>query len=463
MSDSHCDEYQPLMSTGPLMRAARDFLTALRGLTLRGRGFLAAGVTSVTCAIVIGEEDLLRVGLLLVALPVCAAAFVCRTRYRLACGRGMGSIRVAAGDDVGVALRVDNLGARRCAPVRVTDEVPYELGGPVSFALDRIEAGGSRELAYTVRAHHRGRYQVGPLSVQLRDPFGLCELRRSFRTQGEVIVTPAVERLSVSLPIGPMGGRGELARRAAGHGTVGWSLRAFRPGDDLRRVHWRTSARVGELMVRREEQRRATGASLLLDTRDEAWLGEGPGSSFEWAVGAAASVAAHLSRRGQPVRLLRASSAPGTVEASGAAALLDELAVVEREPVESLRGAARAFGGERGGLMIVVLGRTGQAEAAALAAARPAASPAIAILVDVDSFSPRRRAARSSDLEACRATLAGRGWNVLVAGYGDQLAHRWSAAGTAAASRSNGSAQPAWATARAGAPTAGGPVPEGVR
>ena len=74
--------------------------------------------------------------------------------------------------------------------------------------------------------------------------------------------------------------------------------RAYRDGDELRRVHWRSTARYGELMVRREEQRWQDRAVLILDSRRSAHIGSGPSSSFEFAVSAAASIGVHLARSG---------------------------------------------------------------------------------------------------------------------------------------------------------------------
>ena len=84
-------------------------------------------------------------------------------------------------------------------------------------------------------------------------------------------------------------------------------MRDYRRGDDLRRVHWRSSARTGELMVRREEQPWQSRATLFLDNRARSHRGQGVASSLEAAVSAAASVAMHLSSRGFAVRLVTAA------------------------------------------------------------------------------------------------------------------------------------------------------------
>ena len=84
-------------------------------------------------------------------------------------------------------------------------------------------------------------------------------------------------------------------------------MREYRRGDDLRRVHWRSSARVGELMVRREEQPWQSRATVFLDNRGTSHRGQGAACSLEAAVSAAASIAVHLTHRGYTVRLVTAS------------------------------------------------------------------------------------------------------------------------------------------------------------
>nr|MDT0666463.1 DUF58 domain-containing protein [Micromonospora sp. DSM 115978] len=159
-----------------------DFVAALRGLTVRGRCFVSAGATCCLIAFILGEHDLLRVGVLLLFLPVAAAAFVCRTRYRLACTRRIDPPRVQAGGPVSVRIRLDNVSRMRSSALLVEDEAPHRLGSRARFVLDKIEPGGTRDLSYRLRAQLRGRYQIGPMSIRLTDPFGLCELSRAFRS-----------------------------------------------------------------------------------------------------------------------------------------------------------------------------------------------------------------------------------------------------------------------------------------
>ncbi|MGW5640700.1 DUF58 domain-containing protein, partial [Streptomyces sp. NPDC003832] len=187
------------MSTGGTGQAEADrgeqggLRTALSGLTTRGRSFLAAGVAAAICAYVLGQSDLLRVGLLLAVLPLVCATVLYRTRYRVAGSRRLSPARVPAGSEARVHLRMDNVSRLPTGLLMLQDRVPYVLGPRPRFVLDRVEAGGRREVSYRVRSDLRGRYPLGPLQLRLSDPFGMCELTRSFSAHDTLTVIPRVE------------------------------------------------------------------------------------------------------------------------------------------------------------------------------------------------------------------------------------------------------------------------------
>ena len=277
------------------------------GLTVRGRAFLAAGVTAIVCAIILGQPALTRVGVLVLALPLITAAVIGRSRYRLALVRTVNPQLVAAGQPARVTLALTNEGRTPSGVLLLEDHVPYVLGTRPRFVLEGIGHGWRRHVTYQVRSDVRGRFEIGPMTVRVTDPFGLIELGRAFHTTVPLTVTPR----TVALPHIPLGGAwtgsGDNRPRAFATGSAeDVTVREYRRGDDLRRVHWRSSARVGELMVRREEQPWQSRATLFLDNRLRAHRGQGVASSLEAAVSAAASIAVHLSQRGFTVRLVTA-------------------------------------------------------------------------------------------------------------------------------------------------------------
>lgn len=413
--------------------------TALGGLTLRGRGLIAAGLAAGACAVVLGQRDLLRVAILLVALPLISAAVVSRTRYRVASDRRVEPLRVPAGQPARVRLTLENVSRLPTGLLLLEDDVPYILGSRPRFVVDRVEPRGVREIAYTIRSDVRGVFTVGPLTVRLSDPFGLCEMSRSFASTARFVVTPQVH----ALPTVPLGGEwsgsgDSRSKSIAAAGDDDIATREYRHGDDLRRVHWRSTARLGELMVRREEQPWQSRATVLLDTRRGSHLGEGPASSFEWAVSAAASTAVHLFRRGFAVRLVTDT---GAVVGGGAEGhltvgdvegmVLDALSVVTPSKNETLREAAPALrrgGGD--GLLVAILGRLEAEELTALTRLRHGTTTAIGVLVDVASWGTRAPAARASQTprvayENSAMLLRRSGWRVLTPGATDTLPAIW--------------------------------------
>ena len=101
---------------------------ALSGLTVRGRAFVAAGVTAIVCAIVLGQPSLSRVGVLVLALPLVSAYFIGRSRYRLALVRTVNPQLVAAGQPASVSLSLANEGRTPSGILLLEDHLPYVLG-----------------------------------------------------------------------------------------------------------------------------------------------------------------------------------------------------------------------------------------------------------------------------------------------------------------------------------------------
>jgi uncharacterized protein (DUF58 family) len=404
---------------------------ALRGLTTRGRCFVAAAMASAVAALILGEKDLLRVAALLAVLPVLAAGYVGRTRYKLACTRTLDPHRAQVGASARVVLRLQNLSRLPTGTLMLEDRLPYALGSRPRLVLERLGAHKASSVAYTVRADVRGRYEVGPLVVRLTDPFGLCELSRSFATVDQLTVIPQVVALPMVRLAGEYAGTGEnRARSVAVHGEDDAATREYRNGDDLRRVHWRSTARVGELMVRREEQPWESRVTIVLDTRAGAHRGEGPTASFEWTVSAAASIALHLRHNGYKLRLVTGVGVDlDASEIDGEGALLDHLAEVKLSPggdiatlVERVRRRADC------GLVIGLFGLLSPAESELLAGLRSSGTTCVTLFVDSTTWVNLPSAARAESEhrhEAAALGLLRTGWRVVPVGHGARLPALW--------------------------------------
>lgn len=412
---------------------------ALRGLTVRGRAFLAAGVTAVVCAVVMGQPALTRVGVLVLALPLVTAAVVGRGRYRLALVRTVTPQLVAAGQTARVNLSLTNEGRTPSGTLLLEDQVPYVLGTRPRFVLDGIGQGWRRHVTYQVRSDVRGRFEIGPMSVRVGDPFGLVELGRSFSSTAALTVTPR----TVPLPAVPLGGgwtgSGDNRPRAFAIGSAeDVTVREYRRGDDLRRVHWRSSARVGELMVRREEQPWQSRATIFLDNRAGSHRGQGIASSLEAAVSAAASVAVHLTQRGFAVRLATAAgedaaSAWHTGDLS-AGPLLEALAVVESLPRLHLDTTWLGEQGQ-GGLTVAVLGSVGDHDLPVLRRMlHHNSSSSFALVLDVAAWGGAG-SATGTRAGGPLPLLAQQGWRCAALGPRDRLDQVWQDLGRAPSRR----------------------------
>jgi uncharacterized protein (DUF58 family) len=203
--------------------------------------------------------------------------------------------------------------------------------------------------------------------------------------------------------------------------------REYRHGDDLRRVHWRSTARHGELMVRREEQQWQSRGTLFLDTRRSVHRGEGPGSSFEQAVSAAASIGVHLSRAGFGLRFVTdsgptAASLQSHFDGAFEGVLLDALATVQLSANRSLTAGLATLSGagrDGDGLIIAVFAELDPAEARTVAVSRRGTATCVAVLVDVTG---------TGHFKAAAELLRASGWRVMTIGSAADLATAWARA-----------------------------------
>jgi uncharacterized protein (DUF58 family) len=393
----------------------------LSSLTTRGRSFMAAGGAAVVCGLAVPEPDLVRVGALLVILPLVSGLIARRSRYRLSCSRRLDPPRVPAGQLSVVTVRVENVSRLRTSVLLAEDVTPYSLGSTPRFVLDEIEANGHRELSYQIRSDTRGKFTIGPLRVRVADAFGLVEISRSFSTTSTLVVTPKIVPLPrASAPSSWLGEGDGGMRTISAIGEDDAAPRLYQDGDGLRRVHWKSTARYGHLMVRREEHQWRNSASVFLDTRRSAHSGRGPSATFEFAVSSAASIGAHLSGEGFRARLITGAGemAPrGTFQDT----LLDMLAVINPSNDASIRSGTSALA-NAGGQLIAVMGRLSADDASQLAASRRGNAPAMALLLAVSAWAAD---AVPEDTARTAEILAAAGWRVAVVTASTPLASAW--------------------------------------
>jgi uncharacterized protein (DUF58 family) len=266
-------------------------------VTARGVGLVVAGLVLLGTGFRLGYPELTVLG----TAALCAVAFAvvyAAGRPRLGVTRHADPDRVMRGEACTVTLTVRNASRLRSATL-----IAYDRCGAttVPVPLVRLRPRHDTVTSYPVPTERRGVVRVGPLRVLRRDPLALVTTTRAHGETCQVWVYPRVHALA-AVPVG-------VARSLDGrvdrvpHGTITFdTLREYVIGDELRHVHWRTTARVGELMVREHLDTSLPRLVILLDDRLEAYP-HGP-DAFEAACEAAASIVVAAARADLPLALV---------------------------------------------------------------------------------------------------------------------------------------------------------------
>lgn len=405
------------------MRRLRDLLTT------RGRAFVSAGITLALCGVGLGFSDLTRIGVLLVALPLFSALFMRRHDLRFGLDRTPRPGRVQVDEPATVTLTIENAGPTTSPLIMAEEQLDYALGDRPRFVVPRLRRGDRQEVHYTVRSHVRGRHRLGPLGVRLRDPFGLSTRVAAISGSGDILVLPRVVPVGSGRPPGSgIGAEGAIPHMVALHGEDDVSIRSYRDGDDLRRIHWPATAKTGELMVRQEDRPARRRAVVVLDSRASGHRGSGSASSLEWAVTAAASVTSHLCEQRYAVHLVTDETADdgraGTaIELDPALEVLAEVHTGQVEQFAEVLHAAHPVTSS-GGLVIAIVTALDEDLARQVAALRQPGGTGLAMVLDAASFAGQQQ---DRGEPACVAVLRSAGWSAVVVGADDQVATAWSA------------------------------------
>ncbi len=205
--------------------------------------------------------------------------------------------RVGRGVQVACRLRVANRGSRVLPPVVLVDRL---LDTPVDVLVAGLEGGEERNLDYTLDAARRGVHPVGPLLLRRQDLFGLVSFEHHVGQVDELIVHPRVYDLTGSRGIDRIADAESQLRRTTSDPMAGFqSLRVYQRGDDTRTIHWPSTARLGQLMVREFVDARRPRLTVVVDTAAAAHTESG----FEEAIDVAASLCAHAMTSGLEVVL----------------------------------------------------------------------------------------------------------------------------------------------------------------
>lgn len=268
--------------------------------TGRGVGVAAASIVAGFCSWLLGVTELAVLAVGGMALFVAAAVVVLASGTGPDLRRRVHPARVHAGDRCEIHLVAENRSRRRSGVVEVIDRVDDH--GVAQLVFAPIPARKRQTAAYAVQTTVRGVHRVGPLRTVNSDPFGLFRRARVDDRVTGLVVLPRFWRLQ-GLPEAPGDEPERGPRSVTAKSTVDEEFSALRdwtPGDDVRRIHWRSTARRGTPVVRQFDvpwQRRTTVVlDMTADATDQ--------QAFERAVSAAASIVGLAARRDEQVRLI---------------------------------------------------------------------------------------------------------------------------------------------------------------
>ncbi|MEM9655023.1 MAG: DUF58 domain-containing protein [Actinomycetota bacterium] len=337
--------------------------------TRAGVGLLAIGVALLVAGRLLGLLELYLLAAMALAALILAAIYTASARLDLGISRVATPARLRAGTPARIDLSLRNRARRQTPVLSAHDQVQGGRGASVLLA----PLAGSREarIAYRLPTNRRGRLRIGPLDLSLGDPLGLTRSQVRAAEVTELMVHPKLIEL---MPLIAIAGHDPTAdqqpiRAIANSGDEFFALRPYVVGDELKRVNWRASARLDELVVRQEERPRTGRVTVLLDRRAEVYDDRG----FERAVSAALSALHSGFRGGDALRFLTtAGPAVSDIRTRSELDAVDEqLALVETTQSASLvRSMEELNRLSRGGTLVVVTGTLNDSVETVVAKAR---------------------------------------------------------------------------------------------
>jgi uncharacterized protein (DUF58 family) len=342
--------------------------TSPRILTRRGWSLAGAALGLAVAGRLLGTIELWVLTTGIVLLLITSMVWARSRRYDLVARRSVRPARLHVGGDGRVDLTIAN-NSDRATPLLTVTDVFDDGHRAARFVLPPLPAGETAKAAYRLPTNRRGRFRIGPLAVSASDPFGLARRTWTLTAPSEVLVCPRVHDV-----LAPRQSGGRLvasvetvhARAQAADGEDFLTLREYEVGDDLRRVHWRSTARVGELMIRQDEAQWRARSIVVLDTRP----GGHDARSFETAVEATASIVDRLIRMRRRVEVLASNGQSlGAPTARAGWAVMDRLATIEPGGEDRLAGLLTSLRTHRSAALVVaVVGSLGAVELDALGA-----------------------------------------------------------------------------------------------
>ena len=315
-------------------------------LTSAGKSFLIVGTIALVLGIIFGYVTLLALGLALLIVVVVGRLWIIQ-RPTVAASREIIPERTRPGRVARSELTVTNTGRRR-----TSGGVALEQFGDqqLPVELPSLEPNESARISTDLPTDQRGVFRIGPLDVTRSDPFGLVRSGEPEESVAQLWVHPIVHPLE---PF-PSGVARDLEGPDVGEALEGGvtfhTLRDYVRGDDLRQIHWRSSARANKLMVRHNVDTHQPRTLVVLDNRAASYEGAG----FEDAVRAAASIVVASMSRGFEFRLITTDGVE-LDQRMPSAKVMDRLAEVGLTFRGSLVDSLELAQGDLGGVSLALL------------------------------------------------------------------------------------------------------------
>lgn len=365
-------------------------------MTPRGWAVLVGGGVSMVAGRLLGLEDLYIVGAALIFGCGLALVYVRVLRPRLEATRRVLPARVHAGTSSRVELTLVNR-AGRLSPVSSVQD-PFDGGARwARFLVAPLGPGETARAAYRLPTDRRGIYDLGPMQIGVSDPFGLAMRVTDGAPVTRLVVFPRVDAIDpppISNGDDPLAGA-DHPRALTGGGEDFYALRPYVRGDDLRKVHWPSTARTDDLMLRQDEMPWQARSTVLVDVRSATC----PAPALELVVSAAASIVVAAARHDGLQRLITTAgfdSRPGN-SGSHSDQILEHLAGVRAGSgsiVTALSTLRRTQGG--GALVALTTSLASAADLQALAGLRPRFGSVTVVIFEQSAWTGRHAAGAPS-------------------------------------------------------------------
>lgn len=293
---------------GTIERSGRTLAT-----TWRGNAMLGAAILSFSVAYIAGWPELLILGSFCAIPPLLALLVVAVRRPRLVVERTFSRSMVSVGGTGSVHVRLRSMARILSATARWSDALPWNPGRTRWRDLPPAIAGALIDLQYDFVPPRRGVALLGPFVVENTDPFGFARAEFALGGTQRVVVAPELVDLAQGQDdLATHSGAAQLFHHRALAGDHDIMTRDYRPGDAMRRVHWKATAHHGQLMVREDDKRSHAEAVIIVDSRRGSWRDASRDSSteraesgfFEWALSMTSSLRDYAVRNGLRVRVV---------------------------------------------------------------------------------------------------------------------------------------------------------------